>query len=187
MPLDALSIALPRECSTRNNANLTTLANTRVWLSSKPSSLKRIMAVHSMPERALRACAGGCGALVASGRCPNCRRTVNQARPNSSQRGYGWTWVNWPYLEMLIEAGIEPVCGAVLPGGPVTSNSQCKAAARNTLTSQDGSKLHRNHVPPLEDWEREHPSRVMDPNRIELLCRECHSAVKDGTFQRTAN
>jgi 5-methylcytosine-specific restriction endonuclease McrA len=41
------------------------------------------------PYAPWRPCAGGCGRLVPKGRCPACRRRVEQARGTPSARGYG--------------------------------------------------------------------------------------------------
>lgn len=77
---------------------------------------------------------------------------------------------------MLIEAGVSPVCGATLPGGPQTNDSQCQASGLLTFQSADGSDLQQDHEPRLTEAERRDPHAVCDPLRIQLLCRSCHSA-----------
>lgn len=70
---------------------------------------------------------------------------------------------------MLVEQGIPPVCGAVLPGGPQVPDSECKAAGLMTFDD-----LHFDHDPPLTEAERHDPSKVCDPSRIRLLCGREH-------------
>jgi hypothetical protein len=77
---------------------------------------------------------------------------------------------------MLITADVIPSCGAALSTGPVTTDSRCKAAGLTVFTSADGTDLHLDHEPPLLEHERDNPSAVCDATRIQLLCRECHSA-----------
>jgi 5-methylcytosine-specific restriction endonuclease McrA len=72
---------------------------------------------------------------------------------------------------MLISAGIAPVCGAIVPGGPTTRDSRCKADG--LLTS---GSLHFDHEPPLRDDERGDRRAVENPRRIQLLCGDCHRA-----------
>jgi hypothetical protein len=78
---------------------------------------------------------------------------------------------------MLVEAGVAPVCGAVLPGGPVTTDSRCQALGWTIFSSEDGSSLHLDHEPALTAEERRQPEIVCDPLRIQLLCKIDH-AVK---------
>jgi hypothetical protein len=77
---------------------------------------------------------------------------------------------------MLVDAGIPPVCGAALPGGPVTEDSRCKQAGLLTFQNTDGSDLHLDHEPPLQPRERHDPAAVMNPMRLQLLCKRDHSA-----------
>lgn len=76
---------------------------------------------------------------------------------------------------MLIEAGIAPVCGAVLPGGPQTHDSSCQAAGVQTFANPDGSSLHLDHEPPLTDAERQDARSVCNAFRIQLLCSADHA------------
>jgi hypothetical protein len=70
---------------------------------------------------------------------------------------------------MLIARHIIPMCGARLSGVP-SARSGC--AMQHRMTFDD---LHLDHDPPLEDWERSHPERVCDPQRVGFLCASCHS------------
>ena len=138
-----------------------------------------------MPMAPLRPCAGGCGAKVKAGRCSSCARATEQRRGSASARGYTSAWHRfclWVQGQMVL-LGILPVCGAILPGGPVTTDSQCKAAGLLTFRSADGSALHHDHEPPLTEAERRDASKVCDPMRLQLLCASCHAAKGDGTFR----
>jgi hypothetical protein len=136
-----------------------------------------------MPTAALRPCAEPrCPALVTKGRCATHARQMEHRRGTAHARGY--TYREWQpfrrrFLAALVEAGIVPVCGAALPTGPVNRDSACREAGRFTYTSADGSSLHLDHEPALEDWERQDMASVCDPNRIVLKCAQCHG-VKTG-------
>jgi len=111
-------------------------------------------------------------------RCPAHARQQEQQRGTAHHRGY--TFKDWQpfrrrYLAALVEAGLLPVCGAALPTGPRMRDSACRDAGVFTYTSADGSSLHLDHEPALEDWERQHPAIVCNPNRIVLKCASCHS------------
>jgi len=71
---------------------------------------------------------------------------------------------------MLVEAGIPPVCGAALLGGPTGGWSRCKEEGRS-----NGADLHIDHQPKLSQAERQDLAKVCDPLRVELLCRSCHA------------
>lgn len=127
----------------------------------------------------LRPCSTpGCKSIVTSGRCQKCAGAAEQNRGTAHQRGYGAAWMAFygHFIATLVQAGIAPVCGAVLPAGPQTNHSRCKAEGLETWTNADGSRLHRDHEPPLEDHERADPEIVMNPTRLQLLCASCHSA-----------
>ena len=88
------------------------------------------------------------------------------------------------FIHMLIAAGIAPVCGAALPGGPSMQDSQCKADGVLNDGSRDAKGLNLDHDPPLQDWERADRARVEDPMRCGLLCHRCHSAKSMREMQR---
>lgn len=126
------------------------------------------------PSAAYRPCAGGCGKVVPSGKCQTCRGVENKREGSASSRGYGSRWVRFrpAFIGMLVQMGISPVCGAALPCGPKTVDSQCKAEGLI-----NGIDLDLDHEPPLTDEERRDPAKVCDPLRIQLLCGpRCHAA-----------
>jgi hypothetical protein len=129
-----------------------------------------------MTTAALRPCATpGCSALVARGHCARHGHAgrARDRRGTSTARGYGSTWSAFRrrYIGALAAAGVAPVCGAALPGGPAMAASQCRAAGRLT-----GMRLHVHHDPPLRDDERGQVHVVCDPRRVGLLCEACHNA-----------
>jgi hypothetical protein len=73
-------------------------------------------------------------------------------------------------VQALVYQGILPVCGAVLPKGPQTKDSQCRETGR-----LNASDLHLDHEPPLSDHERSDAHAVCDPTRVQLLCFSCHT------------
>jgi hypothetical protein len=128
-----------------------------------------------MPSALLRPCpAIGCPELVVSGRCAQHRGLTERYRGTAASRGYDahWSTVFRPwFIQHLIAAGIAPVCGAALPGGPGMADSRCAAQGR-----LNDRQLHLDHDPPLRDDERRDRRAVEDPLRVGLLCRSCHSA-----------
>jgi hypothetical protein len=142
-----------------------------------------------MPAAPERICAGTCGKTITTRRdkCDKCARTTEQQRGSASARGYGSQWARWrlQFIAALVRQGIPPVCGAVMPGGPQTTHSQCQAAGLWTGTSSHGESLHLNHEPPLTDDERQKIRVVCDPRRIELLCAACHGALAPSTWTST--
>lgn len=137
------------------------------------------------PNTALHPCAQPqCSALLPRGvsRCDIHARQQEQQRGTAHARGY--TYRQWQpfrrrFLAALVEAGILPVCGAALPNGPVNRDSACRDAGYLIYTSADGSSLHLDHEPALQDWERQDAARVCDATRIVLKCASCHG-VKTG-------
>ncbi len=131
------------------------------------------------PDAPGRPCAGGCGTLVRKGRCSACARPADQRRGTASQRGYDAFWLRFrkEWLNTLVVLhGILPVCGAAFPDGPPWRASACADSGLLTFASADGSSLHLDHVPELEDHERRDRQAVCDPLRIVLLCATCHNA-----------
>lgn len=127
-----------------------------------------------MPSAALRPCLGLCGARVARGFCPACSKRQQQKRGSAHARGYTAQWQKFTVLfkAMMIDEGIAPVCGAILPDGPDPHMSDCRARGLKT-----GQSLHLHHEPPLQDHERGIIRAVCDPLRIVLLCATCHNAL----------
>ena len=86
-----------------------------------------------MPLRPPTLCLGGCGERdrFARGRGPKCALKVEQRRGSASSRGYesDWKVFQAPFRSMLSEAGIAPICGAAMPDGPRTNDSECTAAS----------------------------------------------------------
>lgn len=128
-----------------------------------------------MPAALLRACSepGGCPELVESGRCPKHQRQTEQRRGTATSRGYDsyWSKVFRPrFMRLLIAAGVAPVCGAALPGGPAMTASTCKA--QGLLNDRH---LHLDHDPPLRPEERGDRRAVCDPLRVGFLCRADHA------------
>ena len=136
-----------------------------------------------MPTALLRACShDGCPELVESGACPGHQRQVEQRRGSAASRGYGRAWQTFRqlFIGMLIAAGIAPVCGARLFGGP-SPHSRCAAAGRLVQV-----RLHLDHDPPLTDAERQVESAVCDPKRVGFLCETCHNAKTQAEQRRGA-
>lgn len=141
-----------------------------------------------MPYAPQRPCPhSGCPTLTTGGLCPaHARQSIqrmDQQRGTAHARGY--TYGDWQpfrrrFLATLVDAGITPVCGAALPTGPRTRDSLCLDAGLLTFTSADGSSLHLDHEPSLEDWERRNPTIVCDLNRIVLKCAACHARKTHG-------
>ncbi len=118
--------------------------------------------------------------LVPSGYCSvhqSFARTQERARGTATARGYGVRWRTFRVWlrNRMIAWHIVPVCGATLPGGPVTTDSQCQAEGRLVDANPDGSDLHYDHEPPLQAHERSDVRAVCDPLRIQLLCEACHN------------
>lgn len=125
-----------------------------------------------MPTAAMRPCrVRGCSTV---GPCATHSRSkqTDERRGSASSRGYGAAWARFrpQFRDMLTAAGIVPCCGAALPDGPQTQDSTCKAKGRVNF-----DELHFDHEPPLTDAERQSPSIVCDPRRIQLLCGADHN------------
>ncbi len=136
-----------------------------------------------MPTAALYPCSmPGCQELVPAGRCAKHRAAREYQRGNAYQRGYGssrgsaWQRFRRQFITLLFDANIAPICGASLPDGPQTQDSHCQQAGLLIGANLDGSSLHFDHEPPLQDHERKNQRAVCDPRRIQLLCNQCHNA-----------
>lgn len=134
-----------------------------------------------MPNALLRPCATQpCAELVESGHCPTHARGKERMRGSSWKRGYDRAWqaIRASFWTALIAAGIAPVCGARLPGAPVTVHSQCAREGR-----LNDRKLETDHIVPHRGDQR----LFRDVLNLQLLCRRCHSiktASEDGGFGR---
>jgi hypothetical protein len=123
-----------------------------------------------------RVCATpGCPNRVVRGSCEQCQRQQRQQhrRPSAHAQGYTARWqyfraVTFPGL--LLERDKVPACGARLADGP-SPYSRC---ARDGFL--EVRRLHLDHEPPLEEWERSLEERVCDPARVAFLCHPCHTA-----------
>lgn len=133
-----------------------------------------------MPSTPRKPCKGNCGKLAERGRarCAGCANAKERERGTSTERGYGARWRvfrNDYRSELLNKFGIVSECGAARPDGPPDDGIHCKAQGRHTYENTDGSELHLDHDPRLQEWEKAYTDRVCDPKRIRLRCRECHS------------
>ena len=130
--------------------------------------------------RASRLCGydGTCSTPVESGRCPAHRRAADRQRETREARGYDRPWreLTHAFRQMLINAGVVPVCGARLPGAPVTHDSACAAAGLLVDDSQHrrrtGKSLHTDHIVPHSGDDR----LRLNPLNLQLLCKSDHDA-----------
>ena len=133
------------------------------------------------PIALLRSCpADGCPELMAGGPCPFHARERERARGTATQRGYDarWRGLVARFKNALIKYDIAPVCGARLPGAPVTNHSRC--AAEGVLNDR---QLETDHIVP----HRGDRHLFKDLNNFQLLCHTDHSrktASEDGAFGR---
>jgi 5-methylcytosine-specific restriction protein A len=123
-----------------------------------------------MPSAMLRPCAEpGCAELVAATRCAQHARAQDGRRGSPQARGYDNAWKRLVQLfkARLVHREIAPVCGARLPGAPVTADSRCAADGRLNAT-----RLHVDHIVPHKGDRQ----RFRDLLNLQLLCVSCHSA-----------
>lgn len=116
----------------------------------------------------------GCPVLVESGRCHAHQRERHTTRRQGRLLTYSESW--WRrfreyFVRLLIAAGVAPICGSALPGGPTMTASRCNARGE-----VNGLKLHLHHDPPLEQEEQQDRSAVCNPLRVGFLCETCHRA-----------
>jgi 5-methylcytosine-specific restriction enzyme A len=136
-----------------------------------------------VPSALLRACAApGCAHLVTSGRCPQHAREHEQYRGTAAERGYDHAWreLTERFRSMLIHAGVVPVCGARLPGAPMTQDSHCQTAGLLVGDGAGGQRLHTDHIVP----HRGDKALMWDVLNLQLLCREDHNRKTQGEQQR---
>ena len=133
-----------------------------------------------MPYAALPPCAAaGCTARVAKGRCQRHQQEYDRRRREQRPFNYAskwWRLFRGRHFARLVEFGVKPICGAVMPAGPKNPErlSACLAEGRWTFMSETGS-LHLHHEPPLQKHELSDREAILNSDRIVLLCRSCHS------------
>ena len=115
----------------------------------------------------LRICANGCGTKVVRGRCPRCN-AAREARRRASRRSNPYNSRPWrrcrlAFISALVEAGVQPTCGAALPTGPRTDDSYRRRAGFLIYRNRDLSLLHCDHEPPLRDDEQDNPDAILRP------------------------
>lgn len=122
-----------------------------------------------MPSALLRSCsAPNCPELVESGRCQAHAREREQARGTAKERGYDarWRGLVAQFKNALIKHDISPVCGARLPGAPLTTHSRC--AAEGVLNDR---QLETDHIVPHRGDRRLFRNLL----NLQLLCKSDHS------------
>jgi hypothetical protein len=89
--------------------------------------------------------------------------------------GHAWSVVfRQHFVGLLLQAGLTVKCGAALPDGPKTQDSECQALGRITTRG-----LELDHAPALTEAERQAAIQgdrraVDDPFRVQWLCSDCH-------------
>lgn len=128
-----------------------------------------------MPGLLTRACVYGCpqsaDTCTVHGRQAK-RIAYDDRRGSAASRGYGSRWrkfTDW-YRNELQRHGIQPLCGARLPGTPATRDSDCQRHGHVTI----GRVV--DHIVPVESAT---DPRFFDPLGMQLLCdgvtgRGCH-------------
>lgn len=133
----------------------------------------RMMAICSEP---------GCPVVVDRGPCPQHARKRDQRRGSAYSRGYDTRWKRHVarFIAALVEAGVPPVCGAVLPSTPPTNDSLCAAEGLSVM-----EHLDCDHIEPHAGQD---DPKFWDMGNLQLLCHgRCHprkTATKDGGFGR---
>lgn len=134
-----------------------------------------------MPAAPARPCAGSCGQVgIWSGpRCPACAQAQEATRRTRRVITYSETWWRrWRrgFVVRLVAAGINPECGATMPGGPATNPSECRRLGLRTVFERDRD-MHLHHEPELTVEEQADRSAVCDELRIVALCAPCHNRL----------
>jgi 5-methylcytosine-specific restriction endonuclease McrA len=130
----------------------------------------------------LRYCSANphCPNKVRSGSCSACKQAQPSRKESAHARGYTRQWERFrtiTFPNLLLDQGIPSICGARLAPGP-SPHSQCSKAGVVTMQG-----LELDHDPPLSMEERSQPSKVLDPWRVQYLCKRCH-AVKTNKERR---
>jgi 5-methylcytosine-specific restriction protein A len=136
-----------------------------------------------MASALLKACpVPGCPQLTSGGRCEQHRRGLEQQRRATGRlidvMRAAWERTKERFRLALMHADVPLVCGARLPGAPLTGHSRCAAAG--LLTAVD---LQVDHIRP----HRENRVAFLDLLNLQYLCASCHSVktvTEDGGFGR---
>lgn len=141
-----------------------------------------------MPSALKRACPGpGCASLVQGSqrRCPTCETRHERQRLEHRKERHGtcdynsprWRQLRQRFRVLLLRAGIAPVCGARLPGAPVTEDSTCQRdgvfLGDDAHKQMTGHRLNADHIVPHDGDE----ALFLDVLNLQLLCDPDH-AVK---------
>lgn len=123
-----------------------------------------------MPNAAQKPCAGGCGLLVAKGRCQGCSTTQNRQRGSGASRGYDARWR--AYRARWLAA--HPFCGERHDGSLSGEHSACVRGGLYIDAQRSGRPMHVDHIVPVNGgqddpwfWER---------SNHQTLCASCHAA-----------
>jgi hypothetical protein len=100
------------------------------------------------------------------------RHAYDDRRGSASSRGYGSRWrkfTEW-YRHELQRHGIQPLCGARIPGAPQTTDSDCQSQGLITI----GRIV--DHIVPVQSAT---DANFYNPMGMQLLCdgvtgRGCH-------------
>lgn len=120
---------------------------------------------------------------MSRGHCQAHTRARDRRRGTAAERGYDARWSRHvkAFIAALVDAGIPPVCGARLPGAPVTDDSLC--AAEGLLVFEG---LDCDHIEPHHGQD---DPKFWDMLNLQLLDhRRCHprkTVRKDGGFGMT--
>jgi hypothetical protein len=130
---------------------------------------------------------------TARGYCVSHRQQRDEDRRAGRTLTYSegwWRRARRAFFAELVQLGITPVCGAVLPGGPQHNLSQCHRDGLLMMTSSHGGALHAHHEPPLTKAEARDKAIVTNPLRLVALCDSCHSTTTrggKGMFEETSH
>lgn len=121
--------------------------------------------------------------MVVKGRCPACekdheaRRLVNRRHRHGAcdYNSTRWRQLRERFRALLIAAGVAPVCGARLPGAPVTTDSTCLAEGRllgdDAHKALTGHRLNVDHIVPHDGDEE----KFLNVLNLGLLCDRDHN------------
>ena len=110
-----------------------------------------------MPNAAPHPCPNGHGLVV--GRCPQCRRQRDSARPSAQQRGYDHEWMQ--FSRRWLRA--YPWCGQRQGGTFSAEHSRCVQRGERVKAQVT------DHIVPLVDG-----GQHMSPTNSQSLCNRCN-------------